>query len=268
MTLWKKLRDVYLEEDYTKGEARLGIKFDEYNGESQSTSDPIAEVEAVLKDKGVLEESECSCVIDFKKHGSEGLSTAVLRKHTGTAMYLLRDIAHVIDFDKKQSFDKLIYVVSPTKMPTSLALQRPSSSWVQGLSAQLDDAHLFGDMIDQRAAAVKTAMAEQKGAAPAAAAEPFGITSLIAQYMHTERGNGYAFDSKKIRVERVRRAERAKERIREELTFTPALLGRIQSRVNAKVFRRCIFNHTTYQSICNSLKDQNLPERERRPDLG
>ncbi|KAH0423455.1 hypothetical protein CcaCcLH18_12152 [Colletotrichum camelliae] len=68
-------------------------------------------------------------------------------------------------------------------------------------------------------------------------------------------------------VERARRAERSKEKIREEVTFTPALLGRVQSRVDANAFRRCISDNTIYQSICNSLKDQNLPERERRPDL-
>ncbi|KAF4818171.1 hypothetical protein CGCTS75_v012008 [Colletotrichum tropicale] len=68
-------------------------------------------------------------------------------------------------------------------------------------------------------------------------------------------------------VERARRAERAKEKIREEVTFTPALLGRVQSRIDANAFRRCISDNTIYQSICNSLKDQNLPERERRPDL-
>ncbi|KAJ0270883.1 hypothetical protein COL940_011355 [Colletotrichum noveboracense] len=68
-------------------------------------------------------------------------------------------------------------------------------------------------------------------------------------------------------VERARRAERAKEKIREEVTFTPALLGRVQSRVDANAFRRCISDNTIYQSICNSLKDQNLPEPERRPDL-
>ncbi|KAH0423456.1 arginyl-trna synthetase [Colletotrichum camelliae] len=213
MALWKKFRDVYVE-DYTKAYARLGIKFDEYNGESQVTSESIAEVEAVLKDKGVLEESEGSWVIDFKKHGSKGLSTAVLRNRTGTTMYLLRDIANVIDLDKKHSFDKLIYVVTSDQdahfarvakaielmghVDLAKKLQHVGFGKVQGLSAQLGNAHLFGDMIDQCAAAVKTAMAEQEGGAPVAAAEPFGITSLIAQDMHTKRGNGYAFDSKKM----------------------------------------------------------------------
>ncbi|OHF00948.1 hypothetical protein CORC01_03776 [Colletotrichum orchidophilum] len=67
--------------------------------------------------------------------------------------------------------------------------------------------------------------------------------------------------------ERVRRVKEAKSSIRETATFTPALLGRIESRIDANAFRRCISDNTIYQSLCNSLKDKNLPERERRPDL-
>ncbi|KAL0933847.1 arginyl-trna synthetase [Colletotrichum truncatum] len=214
MALWKKFRDVYVE-DYTKAYARLGIKFDEYHGESQVTSESIAQVEAVLKDKGVLEESEGSWIIDFKKHGAKGLSTAVLRKRTGTTMYLLRDIANVLDLEKKHSFDKMIYVVASEQdghfarvikaielmglVELAKKLQHVGFGKVQDLSAQLGNAHLLGDMLDQCAAAVKDAMtADQNSEAPPAAAEPFGITSLIAQDMHTKRSNGYSFDSKKM----------------------------------------------------------------------
>ncbi|KAK1981823.1 hypothetical protein LZ30DRAFT_591893 [Colletotrichum cereale] len=67
--------------------------------------------------------------------------------------------------------------------------------------------------------------------------------------------------------ERVRRVQEAKNNIRKTATYTPALLGRIESRIDANAFRRCISDNTIYQSLCNSLKDKNLPERERRPDL-
>ncbi|GKT51161.1 uncharacterized protein ColSpa_11342 [Colletotrichum spaethianum] len=67
--------------------------------------------------------------------------------------------------------------------------------------------------------------------------------------------------------ERIRRVQEAKNHIREAATYTPALLGRIESRIDANAFRRCISDNTIYQSLCNSLKDKNLPERERRPDL-
>ncbi|TDZ36458.1 Arginine--tRNA ligase [Colletotrichum trifolii] len=214
MALWKKFRDVYVQ-DYTRAYARLGIMFDEYHGESQVTSESVAEVEAVLKDKGVLEESDSSWIVDFKKHGSKGLGTAVLLNRTGTTNYLLRDIANVLDLDKKYNFDRLIYVVESNQdahfsrvakaielmghVDLSKKLQHVGFGKVQGLSAQLGNAHLFGDMLDQCAAAVSTAMSESEdGDAPPEAAEPFGITSLIAQDMHTKRGNGYAFDSKKM----------------------------------------------------------------------
>ncbi|GKT93844.1 arginyl-tRNA synthetase [Colletotrichum tofieldiae] len=67
--------------------------------------------------------------------------------------------------------------------------------------------------------------------------------------------------------ERTRRVQEAKNNIRESATYTPALLGRIESRIDANAFRRCISDNTIYQSLCNSLKDKNIPERERRPDL-
>ncbi|KXH47343.1 hypothetical protein CSIM01_05280 [Colletotrichum simmondsii] len=67
--------------------------------------------------------------------------------------------------------------------------------------------------------------------------------------------------------ERARRITEAKSKIRESATFTPALLGRIESRIDSNAFRRCISDNTIYQSLCNSLKDKNVPERERRPDL-
>ncbi|KZL83000.1 arginyl-trna synthetase [Colletotrichum incanum] len=67
--------------------------------------------------------------------------------------------------------------------------------------------------------------------------------------------------------ERIRRVQEAKNNIREAATYTPALLGRIESRIDANAFRRCISDNTIYQSLCNSLKDKNIPERERRPDL-
>ncbi|KAF9873445.1 hypothetical protein CkaCkLH20_09258 [Colletotrichum karsti] len=67
--------------------------------------------------------------------------------------------------------------------------------------------------------------------------------------------------------ERIRRVAEAKDSIRQEAQYTPALLGRIKSRIEANAFRRCISDNTLYQSLCNSLKDKNLPDRERRPDL-
>ncbi|KAK2053785.1 arginyl-tRNA synthetase [Colletotrichum caudatum] len=214
VALTTRFRDVYVE-DYTKAYARLGIKFDEYAGESQVTSASIAEVESLLKDKGISEESDGSWLIDFKKHGAKGLGTGMIRNRTGTTMYFSRDVAAILDREKKYAFDKMIYVVNAEqdshfrgvikalelmgRDDLAKKIQHVNFGKVQGLSSQLGNAHLLGDMLNQCANAVKDAMStEQNAGAPLAAAEPFGITSLIAQDMHTKRGNGYAFDSKKM----------------------------------------------------------------------
>ncbi|KAK1675421.1 arginyl-tRNA synthetase [Colletotrichum godetiae] len=214
LALTTRFRNVYVE-DYTKAYARLGIKFDEYAGESQVTSESIAEVETVLKEKGISEESDGSWLIDFKKHGAKGLGTGMVRNRTGTTMYFSRDLAAVLDREKKFAFDKMIYVVASEqdshfrgvikalelmgREDLAKKIQHVNFGKVQGLSSQLGNAHLLGDMLNQCSNAVKDAMAtEQNAGAPLAAAEPLGITSLLAQDMHTKRSNGYAFDSKKM----------------------------------------------------------------------
>ncbi|OLN97805.1 Arginine-tRNA ligase, cytoplasmic 1 [Colletotrichum chlorophyti] len=214
VALSKRFRDVYVG-DYTKAYARLGIKFDEYAGESQVTPESVAEAESVLKERGFLEESDGSWVIDFKKHGCKGLGLQIFRNRTGTTTYFSRDLASVLDREKEYAFDKMIYVVNSEqdshfrfvtkalelmgREDLAKKIQHVGFGKVQGLSSQLGNAHLLGDMLNQCAGAVRDAMsAEENSEAPPAAAETFGITSLIAQDMYTKRSNGYTFDSKKM----------------------------------------------------------------------
>jgi arginyl-tRNA synthetase len=73
MAFWRRVRDVNIE-SYTKLYARLNVSFDEYLGESQVSPSTMAEVEEILKKKGLCEESEgawyvpqshfyCSCIL-------------------------------------------------------------------------------------------------------------------------------------------------------------------------------------------------------------
>jgi arginyl-tRNA synthetase len=57
MAFWRRVRDVNIE-SYTKLYARLNVSFDEYSGESQVNPSTMAEVEEILKTKGLCEESE------------------------------------------------------------------------------------------------------------------------------------------------------------------------------------------------------------------
>jgi arginyl-tRNA synthetase len=111
MALWQRFRDATVNY-YQHAYARLGIKFDEYSGESQVSQESVSAVETALRDKGVCEESEGSWIINFAKHDAKGLGVAMMRYRNGTTSYLLRDVAAVLDRDAAFSFDKMIYVVA------------------------------------------------------------------------------------------------------------------------------------------------------------
>jgi arginyl-tRNA synthetase len=110
--LWKRVRDTSIA-NYEKLYARLNVSFDEYSGESQVSPATMAEVEEILKEKGLShkEESGEAWIIDLKKHGSKA-GTAIIRDRAGSSTYLLRDLAAALERDRKYGFDKMIYVVA------------------------------------------------------------------------------------------------------------------------------------------------------------
>ncbi|ROV98127.1 hypothetical protein VPNG_08563 [Cytospora leucostoma] len=119
--LINRFREVSIEH-YKAQYSRLGITFDEYSGESQVSTATMAEVEEILKAKGILEEQEGSWMIDMKKHGAKG-GVAIIRDRTGCSTYLLRDLAAVLERHRKHSFDTMLYVVAADN---DLHLQRVS----------------------------------------------------------------------------------------------------------------------------------------------
>lgn len=110
VAFWKRARDANIE-SYTDFYARLGIKFDKYTGESQVSPDTMTEVEQMLKDKGICEESGGAWIIHMQKCGLRA-GTAIIRDRTGASTYLLRDLAAVFERSREFEFDKMIYVVA------------------------------------------------------------------------------------------------------------------------------------------------------------
>ncbi|OCT47696.1 Arginine--tRNA ligase, cytoplasmic [Cladophialophora carrionii] len=111
VALWKRLREACVKK-YADLYSKLNIKFDDYSGESEVSKSTISEVEAILREKGIYEESNGAWIIDFKKHGAKGLPTVTARHPNGTTSYLLRDVGAVLERRKQYNFDKMIYVVS------------------------------------------------------------------------------------------------------------------------------------------------------------
>ena len=70
------MRDVNID-NYTKFYERLGVRFDEYSGESQISPDTMVEVEQMLKEKGISEESGGSQIIHMQNLGAKS-GTAII----------------------------------------------------------------------------------------------------------------------------------------------------------------------------------------------
>ena len=214
LALWKRFRDISIER-YIDIYARLGIRFDEYSGESQVKPETVAEVEAVLRERGIYQEDKGSWMIDFPKHGATHLGTAILRGRTGTTTYLLRDVATILDRAKQYSFDQMIYVVSSEQdlyfqrvfktvelmglSDLATKLKHVNFGKVMGMSSRLGKVELLSDILDKcgnamhdvmRTNADKYSQVED----PDAVADTIGITAVMVQDMSGNRINNYPFD--------------------------------------------------------------------------
>ena len=107
---WERVRGVMVA-DYTSFYERLGVRFDEYSGESKVSTETMVEVEQMLKDNGISEESSGAWMIDMTKIGAKA-GHAIVRDRSGSSTYLLRDLAAVFERSRKYGFDKMIYVVA------------------------------------------------------------------------------------------------------------------------------------------------------------
>lgn len=106
VALWERFRKLSLEV-FEKTYNRMGVKFDNYNGESFYSS-RIPAVVDMLREKGLLEESEGAQVV---KLDDEGLPPCIILKSDGTTIYASRDLAAVLYRYENYHFDKNIYVV-------------------------------------------------------------------------------------------------------------------------------------------------------------
>jgi arginyl-tRNA synthetase len=110
VAFWKRVRDANIA-DYTSFYERLGVRFDEYSGESQIGPETMIKVEQMLKEKSISEESGGAWIVHMQNLGAKA-GTAIIRDRSGSSTYLLRDLAAVLERSRKYSFDKMIYVVA------------------------------------------------------------------------------------------------------------------------------------------------------------
>ncbi|KIX03973.1 arginine-tRNA ligase [Rhinocladiella mackenziei CBS 650.93] len=212
ITLWKRFRDVSIEH-YTTLYRRLNVSFDEYSGESQFNPDTIAEIEDMLKNKGLSEESDRSWVVDLNRHtGKPG--RVIIRDRNGSGTYALRELATVLDRSRKYSFDKMIYVVADDhnmhfqRIKKILELMDMSDlahklehvhfNKSSQMSEVVGQGHMLGGVLDQ----CQNAMVESLRANPDKAAllgdtnesaAALGVSALLAQELSAKRASHHSF---------------------------------------------------------------------------
>ncbi len=104
--LWKLFREFSLN-DFKKTYKTLGIKFDEYSGESQYQR-KMKKVITELEAKNLLKKSEGAKIVDLQE---DKLGVCLIEKTDGSTLYATRDIAAAISRYNKHQFEKMVYEV-------------------------------------------------------------------------------------------------------------------------------------------------------------
>jgi arginyl-tRNA synthetase len=105
--LWEWFRDESLKE-FNRVYGILGVGFDSYAGES-FYSDKMDPVLDLLREKGLLEESEGAQIVDLSAFD---MPPALITKKDGSTLYITRDIAAALYRKERYGFHKNLYVVA------------------------------------------------------------------------------------------------------------------------------------------------------------
>lgn len=101
--LWTYFRDISLVE-FKRVYDMLGVEFDSYNGEA-FYSDKMDEVVDILKDKGLLTESDGAQVVDLSELN---IPPCIILKSDGATIYATRDIAAALYRHRTYDFIKYL----------------------------------------------------------------------------------------------------------------------------------------------------------------
>ena len=104
--LWQLFRDESIKE-FARVYDLLDIEFDSYNGES-FYSDKMDRVIDIIKDKGLLQESQGTNIVDLEEYN---MPPALITKNDGSTLYMTRDLAAALYRKENYDFEKCIYVV-------------------------------------------------------------------------------------------------------------------------------------------------------------
>lgn len=102
---WAEYREFTVQE-LQRVYKRLGVDFDEYNWESMYSRKQIEDVLYLLRAKEMLSQDESGRQVVTLEN-----KTVPVIKSDGTTLYLTRDMAAIVDRQKRFNFNKMFYVV-------------------------------------------------------------------------------------------------------------------------------------------------------------
>ncbi|XP_035795103.1 probable arginine--tRNA ligase, mitochondrial [Anopheles albimanus] len=198
---------------------RLGVKFSSYEWESQYAMGKIAEVLEMLRDKGGLQEQSDGRKIVRLSKGR----TVPLVKSDGTGMYLLRDIAALLDRQERYAFHRSLYVVengqndhfnalgeialSILNLPYAQGIEHIKFGRVHGMSTRKGKVVFLKEILQEAQLLVQEKQIASPNTKESAVDNPevwdiLGTSAVIINDLKQRRMKDYDFDwSKVLRME-------------------------------------------------------------------
>ncbi|XP_071957045.1 probable arginine--tRNA ligase, mitochondrial [Antedon mediterranea] len=124
LSLWREIRDQSVS-DYSHTYKHLGIKFDEYSGESK-----ICTAQKITNSYLSFNNRNGTDIIDLSPDGSMS-KFVTLARSDGTSLYITRDLAAAIERFKRYEFDNMYYVVDKSQAAQDLTNQLKETNILQ-----------------------------------------------------------------------------------------------------------------------------------------
>ncbi len=207
LEFWQKCLGIsvsYLKKFYT----RLGIQFDEYQGESFYRP-MLAEIEQMIKNSGILENSEGALGIDCGKK----LGFARIFSEDGRSLYITRDVACAVFREEEYKPSRILYVVASQqslhfqqlkmimerlKHPSAEKIVHVGFGFVPGMKTRDGGAIALKEFLDEAKARAETVYKEQvetrpEGVDQEAVAEAVAIGAMYFYFLNHSNIKDFQF---------------------------------------------------------------------------
>ncbi|XP_004529250.1 probable arginine--tRNA ligase, mitochondrial [Ceratitis capitata] len=214
---WQHYRK-YTVDELEKIFARLGVRFDQYDWESQYSQRHIGNVlDHLQKCKLLLDESDGRKVVDV-----DGKRVPVI-KSDGSSLYLTRDIAAILDRYHRYNFDRMYYVVengqadhfnslfkTTAALTTDIPLERMvhvKFGRIHGMSTRSGKVVFLRDVLDeaqnimlekQLKSATTRVDLSSSSSDYKTVADVLGVSAVIINDLKLRRQRDYDFDWQKV----------------------------------------------------------------------